>query len=242
MIVGITGACRKAELAQLKVEDIKDLNSAALIHIRDTKTKQPRQFTITGEFYDIFRKYSSLRPVDIVENRFFLNYRNQKCTKQPVGVNKFGQVPKEIATYLLLDDAKLYTGHCFRRSSATILVDAGGDITTLKRHGGWKSTTVAESYIDESIANKMQVARTILQAVNPIPSTSTAIDTTASDTLSHQEPSVDQWDDCNSNINHSHAAVSMNEISSKSAAAPFVFTNCNNNTITINFINDNANK
>ena len=45
-------------------------------------------------------------------------------------------------------------------------VDAGGDITGLKRHGGWKSTTVAEGYIDNSMVNKMNTANKILQSVN----------------------------------------------------------------------------
>jgi integrase len=44
-----------------------------------------------------------------------------------------------------------YTGHSLRRTSATLLVDEGGDLTTLKRHGGWRSSFVAEGYIEESI-------------------------------------------------------------------------------------------
>ncbi|KAJ8911221.1 hypothetical protein NQ315_014933 [Exocentrus adspersus] len=42
-----------------------------------------------------------------------------------------------------------YTGHCFRRSSTSILADSGADLLTIKRHGGWKSNTVA-GYIDTS--------------------------------------------------------------------------------------------
>ncbi|KAH0813919.1 hypothetical protein GEV33_008872 [Tenebrio molitor] len=61
----------------------------------------------------------------------------------------------------LLPEAEKYTGHSFRRSSATILVD----ITALKRHGGWKSTTVAEGYIDTSMNNKMDSANKIINAV-----------------------------------------------------------------------------
>ncbi|PSN39688.1 hypothetical protein C0J52_22264 [Blattella germanica] len=75
---------------------------------------------------------------------------------------KYGE---RIALYLNLPNSNLYTGHCFRRSSTTLLVDAGGDTTTLKRHGGWKSTTVAEGYIEESIQNKMQISNTILNSV-----------------------------------------------------------------------------
>lgn len=46
-----------------------------------------------------------------------------------------------------------------------MLVDAGGDITSLKRHGGWKSTTVAEGYIDESLQNKLKISNTILNSI-----------------------------------------------------------------------------
>ena len=68
---------------------------------------------------------------------------------------------KEVALYLNLKYPEKYTGHCYRRSSATLYVDSGGDITGLKRHGGWKSTTVAEGYIDESAQNKIMTADTI---------------------------------------------------------------------------------
>jgi hypothetical protein len=55
-----------------------------------------------------------------------------------------------------------YTEHCFRRTSATILVDAGADITTLKRHGSRKSSNVAEGYIENSIGHKLEAAAKIL--------------------------------------------------------------------------------
>jgi hypothetical protein len=42
-----------------------------------------------------------------------------------------------------------------------MLVDAGGDNTTLKRHGGWKSTEVAESYIDNSLNNRLRAGFSI---------------------------------------------------------------------------------
>ena len=76
-------------------------------------------------------------------------------------------MPKQIATFLKLPHTKLYSGHCFRRTSATILIDAGGDITALKRDGGWKSTSVAEGYIDNSLKNKMDTASKISSSVIP---------------------------------------------------------------------------
>jgi len=76
-------------------------------------------------------------------------------------------MPQKIAQFLKLTNPELYTGHCFRRTSATLLIDAGGDITALKRHGGWKSTAVAEGYVDTSIANKMNTAHKIASSVIP---------------------------------------------------------------------------
>ena len=63
-------------------------------------------------------------------------------------MNYIAKVPQNIAQYLGLPEPCKYKGHCFRRSSATLLVNGGGDILQLKKHGGWKSTNVAEGYID----------------------------------------------------------------------------------------------
>lgn len=161
------GACRREELMKVEVSHLEDLNTAYLVRIPDTKTKTERQFVITGNLYNICKKYRSLRPINLPNNltRFFLNYQNGKCTKQPVGINKFGALAREVATFLKLPNAACYTGHCLRRSSATILVDAGADITALKRHGGWQSTAVAEGYLDHSLNNKMDTANKILHSV-----------------------------------------------------------------------------
>ncbi|KAJ8931929.1 hypothetical protein NQ314_015127 [Rhamnusium bicolor] len=61
-----------------------------------------------------------------------------------------------VAKYLNLSNLEQYTGHSFRRSSASLLAGYGADILTLKRHGGWKSSTVAEGYIEDSIQSKKE--------------------------------------------------------------------------------------
>lgn len=145
---------------------MEDLNSAMLIKLTSTKNNMPRSFTLTGNFYNICKRYANLRPTNISENRFFLNYQNGKCTRQVVGINKFGRMATEIASFLKLPNPSEYTGHCFRRSSATILVNAGEDLLTLKRHGGWRSSGVAEGYVDDSIANKLKIANKIEKSVS----------------------------------------------------------------------------
>ncbi|KAJ8972502.1 hypothetical protein NQ317_018635 [Molorchus minor] len=164
LILGIAGACRTDELVNLTVDDIEDVGSSLIVKIPNTKTKIPRIFVITdvGNMLELFRKYLSLRPPHVKHKRLFLYYKAGKCSSQPVGKNTMGKIPSVVASYLKLPDVACYTGHCLRRSSATLLADAGVDITTIKRHAGWKSTTVAEGYVENSIENKTKNANQVL--------------------------------------------------------------------------------
>lgn len=136
--------------------------------IPNTKTKVCREFAITtGAFdgincIDMIKKYILLRPSNVKHDRFFVKYSNGKCGVQPVGINTFGNLPKMIAQFLKLPNPCLYTGHCFRRSSTTLLADSGADLLRIKQHGGWKSNTVAEGYVENSITNKQKIATNIL--------------------------------------------------------------------------------
>jgi integrase len=58
-----------------------------------------------------------------------------------------------------------YTGHCLRRSSASLLTDAGADMHTFKRYGGWKSDNVAEGYVKTSVENKKIIATKICNGI-----------------------------------------------------------------------------
>ena len=141
--MGVTGACRANVLYNMQVEHIQYYDGCVQVFVPQTKTKIPRNFTITGNYYNIIKKYTDLRPPN-VPNSFFLNYQNGKCTKQIIGINKFGQMGKTIAEYLQLKNPEKYTGHCLRRSSATLYADGGASMTALKRHGGWKSASVKQ--------------------------------------------------------------------------------------------------
>lgn len=149
----------------MTLDNIEDKDSVIIVTLPDTKTKKERIFTITNGTTNnigIYRKYLKLRPLSTPHNRLFVNYKSSKCTIQVVGINTFSKLPSLIAEYLQLPEVKLFTGHCFRRTSASILVNEGGDILSLKRHGGWRSSSVAESYVDDAISNKISVANKIL--------------------------------------------------------------------------------
>ena len=79
-----------------------------------------------------------------------------------MGKNTLGKIPPIIASCLKLPDAKLYTEHCMRRTSATVLADSGFDLTTVKRLGDWNYENVAEAYIESAAKNKTLIAKQIV--------------------------------------------------------------------------------
>lgn len=133
------------------------------VNIPNTKTKVIREFVITmGDieglnFIDIIRNYINLRPSNVKHNRFFVKFTKGKCYVQPVGINTIGLLPKIIAQKIGLPNPVSFTGHCFRRSSATLLADSGANLLKIKQHGGWKSNSVAEGYVENSIENKKKI-------------------------------------------------------------------------------------
>lgn len=157
--MGVAGGCRIGELVAMTLDDVDDRGSVLVVQIPDTKTYKKRVSTVVNgtnkvSAIDVFRKYQKLRPSNVAHKRLFLNYRNEKCTVQPVGLSIFSKMPTTIAKYLGIPNAEEYTGHSFRRSSATLLANSGADLTVLKRHGGWRSSSVAEGYIEDSLQNK----------------------------------------------------------------------------------------
>lgn len=90
---------------------------------------------------------------------------------QPIGRNKFLSTPKLIADFLGLPDPEKYTGHSFRRTSATLLANSGADIITLKQHGGWRSTNVVEGYVENSISRKRKIGSLITNQLTSSSST-----------------------------------------------------------------------
>lgn len=146
-------------------DNVHDTGTYYTIKLPVTKTGITRTFVVEGKFYDIVKKYMNLRPKNVTTKKFFINYQHGKCTNQIIGINKLGAMPKMIANYLNLPDAESYTGHCFRRTSATVLADSGADLVTLKRHGGWKSNGVAEGYIENSIQNKRNIGKRIANSI-----------------------------------------------------------------------------
>ncbi|XP_065212786.1 uncharacterized protein LOC135840275 [Planococcus citri] len=172
LIFGILGACRTDELTNLRVQNIETHGRIFLVKI--PKPDQPsitRSFTVSDHYYDIVEKYRQLRPLNVKCDRFFLSYRQGKCTIQVIGKHKFACMPREIATFLELENAHLYTGHSIRKTSSSLLANAGADRRTVKRHGTWKSTTEVQGYIDSSLHIKRRTETTVESSISQPAST-----------------------------------------------------------------------
>ncbi|KAK4874317.1 hypothetical protein RN001_013677 [Aquatica leii] len=223
LIMGYAGACRREELMTITVNDLKFNIENILISIPKTKNNMPRLFAITEQnWINLIKKYYALRPKNCKTERFFLTYRNGYCINSPIGINTIGNMPKVIATFLNLNDPGSYTGHCFRRSSATHLANNGGDLVTIKRHGGWKSGTVAEGYIETSLGKKIQIADMLAQ-----PSTSTANLQSANASQSHDNHNVEiHNNDKNVNISTQNPGIHVEGKDSCTINIK-VFNNCN---------------
>lgn len=257
-IIGISGACRREELTKLRFDDIENKETVLLIRIPETKNNIERVFTVLNppnskiDFLSYIKKYIALRPPAVDSPRFFLKYCNNKCTKQPVGINSFGKMPSVIAKFLNLPNPTGYTGHCFRRSSATMLANSGGDLLTVKKHGGWKSSTVAEGYVDSTLSKKNNVSNLILMNDTPCSSknipnlNSIDADTpstskhTFNDDFSNSENISNENLNMMANVNAvSNTAVSEMTLNSvPNIAKGLNFNKCTNCTFNINIVNN----
>jgi hypothetical protein len=146
---------------------------------------------------------------------------------------------------LKLPQPASYTDHCLRRSSATILVDSGANITALKRHGEWRSTTVAEGYIDHSLQNKVQTADKILHSIensnNSFNATTSHISNDTSNNSHSDIAEKENIDSVNINFDTSNSCennigVISNTSENKNMKTSMVsFSNCKNfSNVTIN--------
>ena len=164
MIIAIHGGLRVSELAALKFDDVRIVGCNYEITIQQSKTDKAGHghvFAITPVPVSSVCPINSIsRYIQLFVNpsgRFFRKFGNNgQPLNQPMGVNSMAKIPEKVAHFLGLEGN--FTGHCFRRTSATILADAGANHLQLKRHGRWKSTSVAEGYIDNSKAARVEIS------------------------------------------------------------------------------------
>ncbi|KAJ8983601.1 hypothetical protein NQ317_004238 [Molorchus minor] len=162
VILGIAGACRTDELVNLTVDDIEDVDSSLIVKFQTLRQRFHESLWLPmWEICCFENTCPFVLPTSSI-SAFFCTTKQENVVRSQLARIPWEKIPSVVASYLKLPDVACYTGHCLRRSSATLLADAGVDITTIKRHAGWKSTTVAEGYVENSIENKTKIANQVL--------------------------------------------------------------------------------
>ena len=119
---------------------------------------------------EILTRYMS--SFDDKSGRFFRKLKDDlKPSLQPIGQMTISNYPQKIAEYLQLPEADKYTSHSFRHSGASILADEGASVLQLQQAGGWESSTVAQSYVEEGSHSRLQISQRF-EASSNITSTS----------------------------------------------------------------------
>ncbi|KAG4070340.1 hypothetical protein HA402_006482 [Bradysia odoriphaga] len=136
-VIGIYADCRFTDLRNIKVNMVTDYGTEIIVRIPDRKSNMSKVYSISGEFADIVRKYFQLRlkTPKIRTDRFFLQYREGKCTAVAMGKITIARMARKIAEFLKLDDPQDYTGHSFRVTCSK-LAGKGFYADTTERSGG----------------------------------------------------------------------------------------------------------
>ena len=179
VIVAVYGGLRISELTYIVDRDFQDASlSLFRINIAKSKTDQAGEghsFVVArappGEetcCHAILMKY-----LDLLEDsamgwgnsgiRLWLKWRPNegKFAMQPVGKNTLARLGFEVASFLGLPDPEMYTSHCFRRSMANILANAGCSKVHLMSHGRWASGAAADGYLAASDLSRTNMSAAI---------------------------------------------------------------------------------
>ncbi len=123
--------------------------------------------------------YISLFPPDKREGRFFKRidwadkktHKNMVVNNQSVGINSLRKYPMLAAELLKLENPQRYTGHCWRRSTASALARKNFGLSNIKLVTGHRSDNVVQEYIDNSSAQKLYAAKALATKRSRIEST-----------------------------------------------------------------------
>jgi integrase len=164
VIIACYGLLRLSELDSLQFENFTFEPSAIWIKIQRKKqsgTRKPAVFVIDNPIcIEIVTSYLQFFNVDQRKGRFLRYFQDGKGTERNIGKHKVAEYPKKVAEYLQLSPEG-YTGHRWRRTTATILSETDISLMQFKNAGGWHSDKVCQDYVEESKREKLQISARI---------------------------------------------------------------------------------
>jgi integrase len=176
LLFGIYGGLRPDELTSMRWTDLHISESEIKVTIPYSKTDRagagfyfviPRNTLFPGICpLTLLNEYKQQTNIDECNNRLWRTWRRGKFINSPLGKNLIMRIASQIATILGLPEPRRYTGHCFRRTAATLLADNGVSLLNLKRFGRWKSDSVAQQYVEQSEKQKEDVSKIIQTTLN----------------------------------------------------------------------------
>ena len=148
------GLLRVCDAKKIQLQDVShDQQGRVIVKFEHSRKRKNPGFTyhIPSIYGKLFNRYESELPTDRASDMQYLRlfHKGLGLRKNPAGPKTLNSFVKSACEILHLDP-KNYTSHCFRRSAATNLADAGVSFINLKRHGQWKSDSVAKAYIANS--------------------------------------------------------------------------------------------
>ena len=143
------------QMDDVKVEDIgfPKVNEFTFKH-ECKQINEGFQHYIPSKFFPMFARYFEeiCKETVAAGNLQFLNKWNKigRRRVQNTGKNNVN-ILHVAACKILKRNKKGYSSHCWRRSAATNLADAGVSLINLKLHGQWVSSRVVKDYIANSL-------------------------------------------------------------------------------------------
>ena len=134
------------------------MSANAGVWVKYSVSKQPGAFHKTNTFlvpkpHDIYVT-NYLKETNRI-GRVFKNF-NKNFTIQPMGVRTIALVPAAVSKFLNVEGS--FTGHCFRRSAATILAENGATSVQMKTLMNWKGESTALNYIDHTKRSRVNTS------------------------------------------------------------------------------------
>ena len=175
LVLSFVGFLRFSKLLNLKRNDFILQNTHMSIFIEKSKTEIYRK----GHWIHLAKLNSNLCPLDLTKRYFVLSGIDKQCDKyifRGIENTKNGQKLTKIDKPLsyttirghVLDllasiglDPKKFGLHSLRSGGASAAANLDVNDRLFKKHGGWKSGKVKDSYVHEDIESKLSVSKNL---------------------------------------------------------------------------------